>query len=44
MGFASEASFAPSWHWAAFVLGVFVLLAIDLSLLSGIYWCENASG
>lgn len=31
-GFVSEVSVAPSWLWAAFTLGVLVLLAIDLSL------------
>ena len=31
-GFASEVSVAPSWLWAAFTLGVLVLLVIDLSL------------
>jgi tellurite resistance protein TerC len=31
-GFVSEVSVAPTWLWAAFTLGVLVLLAIDLSL------------
>lgn len=31
-GFASEVSVAPSWLWAAFTLGVLVLLVVDLSL------------